>query len=482
MKFSKLLEKIYPQPAIGGLEINDSVIRLVQFKGNTPLVRAYELPQGVVGGGELKDKARLMPLLKELARVSGGKRKPALVLTVSSNTVFVQTFNLPAMARENLEEAAELNARMISPLKQGEFYYGWQKISEDEPGKPIRLLAAFASHKIVNDFVYSLEEAGFSLVSVEFTSLSLIRELKRKGAIEPRKPYLVVEIRPEGMTFILAFGDQLLFHSFEDWGNIAEGGKIKTEEFLTVLARGVNNVSGFYTAHWGGLVNDLIFINLSLGDGIKERFKDKTVTLFTAEEAMPALGAAIRPMLEDGEKQINLLGTSSSDVFRQNRALAFVALWRNILAATFGFLLLLSLGADIFLRQLNLKTTEVNAFTLNEPAHQELSGLKDKASRFNQLTVLFKEVKQRESKIGGVAELVNNLAGTEIKISRFYIPSPDAPISVSGSALNEQAAIAFKNRLANEKSFTGVELPLSTITPETGGRVSFVISLRAGKP
>ena len=85
-----------------------------------------------------------------------------------------------------------------------------------------------------------------------------------------------------------------------------------------------------------------------------------------------------------------------------------------------------------------------------------------------------------EGKIGKVAEKVNNLAGVEIAINRLYIPSIDAPITISGGAASEQAAIAFKNRLASEKGFTAVELPISSIAPGPGGRVLLYCFDRAG--
>jgi len=473
--FRSLLNKIYPQPPIGGLEINDSVIRLVEFKKDNPAIHAYRLPPGMVASGRVKDKAGLITVLKELVGTSPGGRKMGFVLTIPSSNVFVQTVNLPPLAAHNLEEAAELNIQMVSPLRQGEFYYDWQRVSRGEAdGSPIELLGAFVSREVVNDFSSCLQAAGLSLVAVEFASLSLVRLLARKKLTQPMKPYLVAEIRPEGTTFMLVFNSQLLFHSFHTWGNVLGGeGAVKLADFLADLTEEVNNISNFYLAHWGGVVNDIVFISSGLENEAKTAFKDKSVIFLKSEEMMPASGAATRLIL--GDKEINLFGTSSLEIFKLDRALTFVALWRTVLVATLGFLLLLALGSDLFLRQLAKKTIEVNALTINEPGHQELLALKAEATKFNGLVSLVKGARQEKPQIGRVAGLVSNLAGVEIRITRFYVASIDAPITINGIAANEQAAIAFKNRLAGEKSITFVDLPISGIVPETGGRVSFVV-------
>ncbi len=478
---NNLLNKIYPQPPIAGLEVDDTALRLVEVKKGGPLVRGGRLPPGVVEGGRVKDKAQLVAAIKELVKPSRGEGKMGIVLTVPSNDVFIQTVNLPPAAARNLEEAADLNVQMVSPLRPGEFYYDWQKVNRGGPeGTPIELLGAFVSRGTVNDFTDCLREAGLSLVAVEFTSLSLVRLLSRKKIIEPGKPYLLVKVAPEGTTFLLAIGNQLLFHSFHDWQAIqGEGARVKADDFLRDLTREANKISSFYLAHWGGVVNNIVFISSGLENEVKEAFKDKSVAFVQPEEAISAAGAAIRSIL--GEKEINLLGTTSLHVFNQNRALTFVALWRTILAATFGFLLLASLGSDLFLRKLAGDAVEANALTLNEPDHKELLALKEKAAKFNELTALVKGARGGEGKIGKVAEKVNNLAGVEIAINRLYIPSIDAPITISGGAASEQAAIAFKNRLASEKGFTGVELPISSIAPGPGGRVSFTINFRVAE-
>lgn len=488
MRFSKLQEKIYPLPPIGGLEISDSVIRLAELVKGNPSGQAYRLPPGVIEAGKVKNKAGLVAVLKELIHKSPNRGKLGIVLTIPSSSVFIQTVKLPPAASANLEEAASLNVQMVSPLKQGEFYYDWQRVGSQADGGPIELLAAFVSRDVVDGFADCLREAGLGLIAVEFTSLSLTRELRRRKVVEAGKVYLAAEIMPEGTTFMLMQGSQLLFHSFRRLG-VQTGQQIAVADFIATLKEEVQDIINFHLAHWGGVVNDLIFISAGFQNEIQGAFRDKTVTILNPDEVMPVLGAVYRPILPasprrgerveaGGEKVINLLGTSSLKIYEANRALTFVSLWRTVLVSALGFLLVLALGTDLFLRQLAKKATEVSALTLNEPGHRELLALREEATRFNELVSLIKEASQGEKGIGRVAETVNNLAGVEISITRFYLPSLEDPVTINGVAASEQAAVAFKNRLAAEKSFTAVDLPISSIAPETGGRVSFTVYLK----
>ncbi|MBI2594680.1 MAG: pilus assembly protein PilM [Candidatus Colwellbacteria bacterium] len=477
-KLKRLSMMVSPEPPIAGVEVNNSTIRLVAGRDSSRQI-ALRLPPGIIEGGRLKNREGFKSALGELYRRLPSKSRKHLnvVLTIPANDVFVQTVTLPPQVSGNLEEAAKLNLQMVSPLNLEQSYYDWQRLDgSDLSGKPIELLGAFVLKEIVDEFVRALEEAGFSIAAVEFTSLSLLRELKRQGRIELGQTYLAAEVKPEGITFILARDDHLLFHSFTPWSSIqGKEGAIARKDFINVLADEVNTISNFYGAHWGGAVGNLIFIaSPDIQDGIKEALKGRSLTFFSPEELSGAVGAASRSLLQEG-KEISLLGTSYLEIFKQNRVLSFVSLWRSILVAVLGFLLLLSLGSDLLLRELAQKTKERDALSLNEPEHRELTELKEEASKFNQSAALIRGIQQEEPQIGLITDSIDNLAGVEIEINRIYIPSPDAAITISGIASGEQAAVGFKNRLASKRTFAEVDLPLSGIIPQTGGGVAFTI-------
>ncbi len=480
-RIKRLLAVISPEPPVAGLEVSDSTLRLVDGRGASKQVSLH-LPPGIIEGGRLKNGEGFKAVLGDLYRRLPSKNRKHLnvILTIPANDVFIQTFTLPPLHAGNLEEATELNLQMVSPLNLGQSYHDWQRIGGGGPsGKPVELLGAFVPREIIDGFVRALEEAGFAVAAVEFMSLSLVRELTRQGRMELGDSYLVVEVKPEGVTFALARNGQLLFHSFTPWGSIqGRGGAIATQDFIGALTGEVNTISNFYGSHWGGTVGNLIFIApRDFQDEIREALKERPLTFFGPEELTSAAGAASRSLLQE-EKEISLLGANYAEIFKQNRILSFISLWRSTLITAFGFLLLLSLGADLFLRQLAQRTEAATSLSLNQPSHRELTELEGKASEFNQLVSLIKEIQQEESRTGSVLRLINSLAGLDVKINRVYVPSLDTPITVVAATPDEQAAIEFKNRLAGEKTFANVNLPLAEIIPQTSGGVAFTVYLQ----
>ena len=61
-------------------------------------------------------------------------------------------------------------------------------------------------------------------------------------------------------------------------------------------------------------------------------------------------------------------------------------------------------------------------------------------------------------------------------LNSIQISSPDAPISIAGTAQTRDQAINFKNKLAESENFSDIELPLSSLKSENN--VSFQISMK----
>lgn len=482
---SWILRKTLPPLTVGALEITDSLIHFLDLQENGPKQASLRLPAGIIEIGQVKDKNKLIEVLRELhRRIVPQKRKTLnIILTIPSVNVYVQTLLLPLVAAENLEEAAELNLQMASPEDFKQSYSGWQEIGERSKGQ-IELLAAFAPRASIDPIKECLEESGFRVVAVEFTSLGIVRALKQEQLIEATKPYLVIQPVAEGINFIIIRDGQLLFHSFQSWKTIQEDGRaIELGRFETSLVSEINNLLNFFSTHWTEQINDLIVVTSDLQDEIRvilnRAFPNLEVTFLGPEKVAALIGAVYRGGLSrKGDREISLMEVSGLEIFEEAETLHFISVWRNILLATFGFLLIISLGSLILLRQLAGETVKANTLNLNQPETAELLALKEKAERFNQLVALVRETQFTNERLGSSIEFVVASAGPEIEISRFYLQSLDGPFTLSGVALGEQAAIRFKNRLINESRITDVQLPLSQITPLTGGKVGFIITFK----
>lgn len=152
MDFKKTLRNfnrlIFPTPQIGGLEITDSVINFYDLSYGSAPVASLRLPPGIVEDGKVHrgEETNFTEALRTIhSQITVDSKKIInIILTLSGNDVYVQSFNVSKAAESNLTEAAELNLRMISPMPIEGAYYGWQKIADTGgPGGVIELLGAF---------------------------------------------------------------------------------------------------------------------------------------------------------------------------------------------------------------------------------------------------------------------------------------------------------------------------------------------------
>lgn len=220
--------KISPPLPVGGLYITDSAVRYVQFKGDGAIRGSLKLQPGVVNEGRIKNKKALTAILSELhKRVSSNSRHSInVVLSLPIVNVYVQPFSVPSVAESNFSEAADLNAKMISPIEVEKSYYSWQRIQDDsDAAASISLLGAFVHREVVDEFTEALEAANFGIAAVEFASMSLIRDIESNKIVKSGRPYVVAEMTAEGLNFITVRNGVPHFHYLHSWADIQGDGK-----------------------------------------------------------------------------------------------------------------------------------------------------------------------------------------------------------------------------------------------------------------
>jgi Tfp pilus assembly PilM family ATPase len=482
----KTLSRLSTQPEVGGIQVTDSSIQYVLIRKKQITHAAVRLPEGVIQEGLVKDPEGLKTALAHVHNIAakGSKRKILkAIIVLPPALAFTQSFKVPYISEEKLDESAYLNLRMISPIEGDKSYMGWQKIQE--ANEQYELLGAFIEKKPVDDIKTALEEAFFYSVAFEFPALSLARLFIATSGKTPHVT-LMIDVGSEGITFLIVVKGTLYFSSFISWEGMqkkdgAEGG-ITEQMFEEKLILEVGKVANFALSRLKRTIDKILFIAPGMETRIADILKESEATVTPFQTQTPTLssqwytawGAAMRSAVEsEKNKYINLGTQEATTIFFREKVSGFVILWRNILIATLGVLLITNGGAATFV------VRELRAVQANTPSTviglEELAMLEEKAQEFNGIIWRIKAVKRERINwhrtLTDVTEITNT---NSISITQLGIGT-GANAQLSGKAPSNNAIIAFKNAMEEHPEFSNVDVPLSRITQE-GNIVGFTMS------
>jgi len=481
----KLTRKLSPPLPVGGLQVTDFAVRYIQIKGDKILRASMKLKPGVVEEGKLINIQAFSLVMSELhRRVSSNPRRiVSVVLALPIRDVYIQPFSVPRVASTEFEEAADLNAKMTSPIDVSNSYYGWQRImGDDDVRDDVKVLGAFVSKDVADGFINALENTGFGIAAVEFSSMSIVRNIAQSSVIEPGKPYIAVDVTSEGMNFIAVRKGVPHFHYLHSWREIQQEGRtISFEDFKSSLDSELNKVINFFVTHWAGeAIKDIIIITPTFSEEIRglleAKFKKLNTKILQPAELSVAMGAAMRgnmPRSEDVE--ISLASLSALGVFERQQVINFVRIWRNVFITAFGFLLAVFVVANIFVRQEANKIAMETGSVLEDPNTGEFEVLEARAEEFNNLVGLVSTFRSQGHTFSPLLIKMDELSGDDINITRLAFTSIDSPVRINGDAVSQDAAVAFKNRIVEQSQFENVDLPLSNLS-DGGNVVSFTLT------
>lgn len=489
MDFKKTLRNfnrlIFPTPQIGGLEITDSVINFYDLSYGSAPVASLRLPPGIVEDGKVHrgEETNFTEALRTIhSQITVDSKKIInIILTLSGNDVYVQSFNVSKAAESNLTEAAELNLRMISPMPIEGAYYGWQKIADTGgPGGVIELLGAFMPSESIDNIVIALHEANFSVAAVEFSALSLVRQLVSLGKLDETSSYLVMHVTVEGLDFIVTKNNSVYFSYFYPWKLVLAGERsITLTNMETAVDNEVAKVLNFYIGRSGDQLKNMIVVTSSLGaeiaEAVNKKFPDMKVSSIPSEEVTAVAGAALRGLIRRAEDtNISLTGESAVKIFEQQEVLEFTYLWRKVFITVISFILLVFSASDIYVSRLadKLATTVIQGGN-TEVATPELAALRVQATAFNKVVDLVKSAQESDVRITPFLNYLGQLAGDNISFDKLTIQSLSSPILIFGTAPDQNSVLDFKKRLDSQSQFANVSVPFSGIVMKSDGKVSF---------
>lgn len=478
--FQKTLSFLHVRATAGGLEISDQVLRLAYYDGKTWQMAAVRLAPGVMEKGKLKDTDAFITALRELKlkvpALKDKKKKMSVVVSMSSANIYSQVFTLPILEGEELMNAVSLNMQALSPLGAPRTYSGWQLLGKDEASLRLEILAAFIDKQIVDEMVQALFTAGFLTVGVESSALALARILREKGAdIDINKSYLLLDIDNSGADFLVIRKGQLYFEYTNRWTELAdEKGQIPVEKFENTLTVSLRQVTNFYDQHWHEPLSAVVLSAVAFGEQTERAIAVASLPIINltlvmgapvSSEWLVVLGCSLRGFqLGIHDKEINLSGEETMNMFRKEQILDFLDFWRIFVPFALFFLIVISAIADSYFISVKGMVESQSSFGQQGENLQQIAALEASSTAFNQLVTLFQgAVQQRNSIAPILSPLTSMAAANGVTINHILLTAANAPILLSGVTQTESQIEALRSAISADPEFGPVTLPLSGI-------------------
>lgn len=488
-KFISFLEKLSSKPKINGLEITSNVLKYAYAIDGEIKTAFVKIPPKVIENGKVVQKEALVEALKNLKKIIEPKKEDRALkvnVLIPSSLVFTQTITIPESTPDKLKETINLNLQMISPLPSGEANMSAQILEHNDLN--YELLAAIAPQKEIALYEEALNEAGFVPVSFEFNSLALARFL-RKYFITPPGLFLVVVISTEGFEIFILKNGKVIFDYFKSWQNMQENKSISKEYLTELIVEEIRQVLNFVSSKFGVSVSGLMFH----APGVESLINEIAVTHFNLKAApiiVPQLkvqsgfystiGAFLRFQSDEENlpfQSINLGGTSLEKSIYEQQLISFIILWRWILSAVLGFLLLVFILGDIFVAH-QYQNFNQSVSNFKPPLDTaQLNELTAKAQAFNENLAAIKNIKGNSKDYYTILKhFFDLLTANHIILKSMNIISLNSPASIVGNAPSYDQVLKFKDVLTNDQMFTNVDLPLTQIVVQGDNSVNFSLN------
>lgn len=489
----KIANAVNPPLQIGGLEVTDSYLRYVAIKGKKADFISTKLAPGIIEDGKIKDKDKLLGVLKGFHdQIVGKKKKVWVIASISDSNVYTEMFALPKLVTKDLDEAAKLNLQMISPIDFNAAYADWHLVGEKEVNGVVQdeVLGAFIAKQFVDEFEQLADAAGFEIVALEFPMFALTRAItEMSDQFDRKKNYLVFRLGSDGISFGLVKNGELYFLHFVGWGAVYGAERKATLASLKkTIVDEIHKVLSFYETHWEGVLSNLFLVTPTFETEIKmaitegfpnlavevpslRQFKDLSIGWFSV------LGSAFRGIiLRDEDKMISLTASDTQNKYNAYQATNFVKLWRNVSVTVLGSILVLFVTVDVFLGGVVTKLQRQSVEISQNPAVGKLAELQQEAEVFNKKVGTLTQAQQERSHWSDFFTDMQAMGGNDVTIKRISIQSIDVPVTIFGEADTQAAIGDFEKALQANPRVTDVKFQLSSVTQTEGGKFGFNMS------
>jgi len=260
-----------------GVDINNKDMKIFQIEHHNGKHRITGwakklLPAGIIDDFEVKDREKLIEILKSALDTDTAKKikGSAIVLSVPEDKIFLRILDVPKMEDEEIPEAIKWGVEENIPISIDEVYYDWQIVHKEKEN--MKILVAASPKRVIDSLIDSFEEAGLHVCILEADSMATGRSLLAKGE---NNPVLVVDIGIEGTGYFIYHDGYPVFSS---------SGSISGQMFTDA-------VSKYYELEWKKAEH--FKTKVGLGTNRKER-----------EEALRLYNPLLTTLVQEIEKTI----------------------------------------------------------------------------------------------------------------------------------------------------------------------------------
>jgi len=490
---------LVPEFTISAICIEDRMVRVFCFdKKIDRITKAgkYALPKGIIEEGILKKPEQLQCFFNSLKNKLWPKEKNVwIVLSLPSVNFFVNILNLPELDEERFEEAIVFNTQMIAPLSMEESYFDWEdwELSGKDGDKEV--FVALGVKKQIDPYLEILKEVGFNVVAIEPLALSLARF--NYEFVEKEKPTLIIDLRAEGIEFIITEGKKLIFFDFDSWHEIF-GKDIPPKITIDLLKKhmGVEipMLLNFYSLKRKQIIQQFVFLGFNTQlVNVLIRWIQVQYQLLSLEIKLPihlskasrdwfgVIGTALRGLISRNEDTIvSLAPVGTERDYEQNHLLSIISLWGKIII-TVGLVMVFLLGLlnNTFFRNIQEQYHQAVIKSLDPKTIEKESNLVQESKEFNGLISKFIQIQKYKidwkEKLGVIFK---EAGSSSVNIKRILVSAaPANNITIQGEASEKAFIVDFKDALDESNLFADISLPLSALV-EAAERVTFNLSIK----
>ena len=489
---------LVPEFTVNAISIEDRVVRVFCFDKKIERIARwgkYALPKGIIEEGILKKPEYLKSFFNSLYKKLWPKEKTIwTILTLPSANFFIHIFNLPDLEEERFNEAIVFNTQMVAPLSLEESYFDWEDWGVANRNGEKEVFVALGVKKQIDPYLEILKESGFNVVAVEPLAVSLARFNNK--FIEKEEPVLIIDLRPEGIEFVIAEGEKTIYFDFDSWEEIF-GKDIPKQITFDILKKHISCeipvLLNFYSLKRKKVLQKFVFFsfNNQLANVLK-RWIQVQYQLVPGETKLPShlkqisgdwfgvLGAALRGLIPRNKDTIvSLAPVGTEQSYEQHQLLRLVSLSsKAIIAVLIALVLSLGLISNFFFLDIENQYQLAIAKPLEQKTVDKEANLTEAANEFNKLVAQVSNIEKYQKDWKNVLEAIfDNANQSSVHIKRVFISSePANNITIQGNSSIKESIISFKDSLGLTGLFADISLPLSGLVETTEG-VTFNLSL-----